>query len=81
MAEEYHSFLEFMRSRWGSRWCVAARTSRKTEGYDTVISPRQFDRERDTWARSHPAWVMADALPDDDAGRFIRKAVLTRLNA
>lgn len=77
----YPSFVDHIRSIFGSNWCVAARASQhlRNKGYDTIITPKRYDTERDVWARHHPAWLLADTLPHDDAGRFVRKAVLREL--
>lgn len=56
---EYPSFLEHMRARFGSNWCVANRASRKTVDYDCVITPKRFALEQDAWARA--CWEACEA--------------------
>lgn len=77
---EYPSFLEHMRARFGSNWCVANRASRKTVDYDCVITPKRFALEQDAWARNHPAYILAESLPESPEKRFICKAVMSRLS-
>lgn len=76
----YPTFSEHLRSRYGRNWCVAARASGRTARYDTVITPKRYEAERSQWAAHHPAWLLADSLPDGDEKRFIMKAVQSRLN-
>lgn len=78
---EYPSFLEHIRARFGRNWCVAARASGKTARYDTVITPKRYAMERQAWADQHPAWLLAQTLPDSDEKRFILKAVAARLGS
>jgi hypothetical protein len=77
---EYPSFLEHIREYAGTRnWCVAARASGRTAQYDVVITPKAYERQRAKWAEKHPAWLLANTLPDCDEKRFILKAVQARL--
>lgn len=78
----YPSFLEHIRAFAGTRnWCVARRASGKTAQYDAVITPKQYATEQAKWAQKHPAFLLADSLPDSEEKRFILKAVLSRLGA
>ncbi len=77
----YPSFGEHMHAAFGDNWCVAARSSVATiRKGQKVVTPKRYAEEKERWARQHPAWIMADSLPDDDAGQFVRKAVILRLS-
>jgi hypothetical protein len=58
---------------------VAHRASGKTAQYDTVITPKRYATEQWEWALRHPAYQLANSLPDSEEKRFIVKAVLSRL--
>lgn len=75
----YPTFLEHIRARYGPNWCVAARTSRRTAKYDVVLTPRRYAKELAAWAEKHPAWLLANSLPDSEEKCFILKAVQSRL--
>jgi hypothetical protein len=75
----YPSFLEHLRARYGCNWCVAHRASGRTAQYDVVLTPKRYAMEQSEWASKHPAWILANTLPEGEEKRFILKAVQSRL--
>lgn len=75
----YPSFLEHLRSRYGSNWCVAPRASRSTARYGAVITPKKYEAERDEWIDGHPAFLLANGLPSSPDKQLILDALRAAL--
>ena len=79
--EEYPSFLEHIRARYGRKWCVAHRMTERlrAKGYEAAIHPTRYEREKQEWIAGHPAVIAATDMPDQPWKNFIIKATMTRV--